>query len=989
MSRVFISYRREDSKWIARALKNQLCDELGADQVFMDVDSIDPGLDFVDTIEKAVGSVDVVLAILGQRWLDIKDAQGNRRLDDPHDFVRLEIATAIKRDIRLIPLLEKGAVMPAPDQLPPDLRPLSRRNALEISDTGFSDEVKRLITCLKGIWEQDQEREAESRADTVEQGDSTPADAVADAVALEYAAGDVTESRHTAEMDDLVASLREMLAREQEEKEKWKASATSAIGPADGGEAGAPPAAIAAVAGQAAPTPAPPAAVQPAATRNTEVPPARKRGRWRAPLAALLILLLAAACLALPYFFPQLAVLDIGQVAWLKQQLGDGALLAPPANQPSQPPQTQPPAETPTPHANDPAAAGPGEPADAEGLAGIQESDAGEGDSGAAAPQPPAGEETADGEDTAAGEDAAAGEATADEAAANAVDPEAAGPNPAPNDPAAPGAGSAAPSLTPGVVTGVVFHDLNRNGTQEEDEDGLPGIRLTIRPQLPDEDSAPPSGADEPTATSEADGRYQVELPPGAFVVSVDADDVDLPPGATATADAEQTVRVTAGEQQTLHFGFHQEGQLSGVVFDDRNADGDRDQDEPGIAAVTLRVNLSWGGEQTITTDPQGAFTASVSAGEATWEPIGESWPAGATFTSDRSITVPAGGAVTSELAVVRQGELRGLVFQDQNGNQKQDPGEPALDKIKVLIYPLKNGKPQRAGVISSYERIHKLPAGDYIIGPNLVSDSQFANWLVTIERSKVVRVTAGGRPAEYRFGFQQPGEIELVVFNDVDGNGQQDRDEPGLKNVPVEITNSDGHVLNLVTGDDGKKRALIPPGPTVVEPKQLKLPDGAALKTTRSTTVNVAGGGVESVKLCYQKDPLRVNISELNPALCEQLLARCKREGVNLQAVMDRGSVTIEKSPQEDEPGLKITIAQGNQLRITHITKHRNQHFVWVAAVTLADGNSKKAGLWTSLAGLQPRAGAPQGVDGRPQNFNDNNNRPLLQPFNRLLPRR
>ena len=88
MSKVFISYRREDTKWMARALKDRLCEELGQDQVFMDVDSIDLGTDFVDAIENAVAQVDVVIALIGKQWLEIKDDRGRRRLVGQRHFVR-------------------------------------------------------------------------------------------------------------------------------------------------------------------------------------------------------------------------------------------------------------------------------------------------------------------------------------------------------------------------------------------------------------------------------------------------------------------------------------------------------------------------------------------------------------------------------------------------------------------------------------------------------------------------------------------------------------------------------------------------------------------------------------------------------------------------------------------------------------------------------------------------------------------------------------
>ncbi len=157
MSRIFISYRREDTKWMARALKDRLGDAYGHKNIFMDVDSIDFGLDFQEVIEKAVGQVDVVLALIGRNWLSITDNEGRPRIHNPDDFVRLEIAAALKRDIRLIPLLERGVAMPSTDELPQEIQSLARRNALEVADTAFDEDVGRLISSLNRMWEQEAE----------------------------------------------------------------------------------------------------------------------------------------------------------------------------------------------------------------------------------------------------------------------------------------------------------------------------------------------------------------------------------------------------------------------------------------------------------------------------------------------------------------------------------------------------------------------------------------------------------------------------------------------------------------------------------------------------------------------------------------------------------------------------------------------------------------------------------------------------------------
>jgi len=151
VSRIFISYRRDDSAGYAGRLYDRLSQHFGDDNVFMDIDTIPVGMDFVEVIEESVGSCDVLIALIGKQWLTITDAQGRRRLDNPEDFVRLEIKTALDRNILVIPALIRGASMPRSQDLPDVLQKLARRNALEISDR-FHPEVDRLIKELdKGL----------------------------------------------------------------------------------------------------------------------------------------------------------------------------------------------------------------------------------------------------------------------------------------------------------------------------------------------------------------------------------------------------------------------------------------------------------------------------------------------------------------------------------------------------------------------------------------------------------------------------------------------------------------------------------------------------------------------------------------------------------------------------------------------------------------------------------------------------------------------
>lgn len=150
---IFISYRREDADAHAGRLYDRLCDHFGEDRVFMDVDSIAFGVDFTRAVIEAVSGCDILLALIGRDWLTITDGKGRRRIDNPDDWVRTEIETALQRDIRVVPVLVDGAELPQADDLPPSLRSLIRRQALKLSHASFRSEAARLVTAIDKVLE--------------------------------------------------------------------------------------------------------------------------------------------------------------------------------------------------------------------------------------------------------------------------------------------------------------------------------------------------------------------------------------------------------------------------------------------------------------------------------------------------------------------------------------------------------------------------------------------------------------------------------------------------------------------------------------------------------------------------------------------------------------------------------------------------------------------------------------------------------------------
>ncbi len=149
MPDIFISYRRDDSSGYAGRLYDQISEHFGADHVFMDVADIEPGSDFVEVIGEKVGTCNALIALIGKNWLTLKDEQNRPRLGSAEDFVGVEVLAALQRKVEVIPVLVGGAKMPLQRELPESLQPLSRHQALALSDTHFNRDVQDLITALE------------------------------------------------------------------------------------------------------------------------------------------------------------------------------------------------------------------------------------------------------------------------------------------------------------------------------------------------------------------------------------------------------------------------------------------------------------------------------------------------------------------------------------------------------------------------------------------------------------------------------------------------------------------------------------------------------------------------------------------------------------------------------------------------------------------------------------------------------------------------
>jgi hypothetical protein len=175
-TKVFINYRRsgDASRHVAGRIYDRLCQDLGKDCVFIDVDKIPLGRNFLTYLDEQIAKCDYVLALIGPAWIDVRDERGQRRLDDPKDWVRIELVAALRRGIPVVPVLVDGGQLPAEEDLPEGLRELPLLQALPLTETGFHHELDRLVGEIKGGQEQEGAHEPSSPTEPTKQDKAEP-----------------------------------------------------------------------------------------------------------------------------------------------------------------------------------------------------------------------------------------------------------------------------------------------------------------------------------------------------------------------------------------------------------------------------------------------------------------------------------------------------------------------------------------------------------------------------------------------------------------------------------------------------------------------------------------------------------------------------------------------------------------------------------------------------------------------------------------------
>lgn len=178
MAATFISYRRDDAAGYAGRLRESLERRLGPDGIFRDVDALKPGEDFARAIEARLAACKVMLVVIGREWLEARQPNGARRLDDPLDFVRIEVAVGLaRRPVLVVPVLVEGAPMPPSDALPENIRALARRHALSLRDETWDEDVDRLVAVINEATSSAAHAASSSAAGAVVAGERTARDA--------------------------------------------------------------------------------------------------------------------------------------------------------------------------------------------------------------------------------------------------------------------------------------------------------------------------------------------------------------------------------------------------------------------------------------------------------------------------------------------------------------------------------------------------------------------------------------------------------------------------------------------------------------------------------------------------------------------------------------------------------------------------------------------------------------------------------------------
>ena len=379
-----------------------------------------------------------------------------------------------------------------------------------------------------------------------------------------------------------------------------------------------------------------------------------------------------------------------------------------------------------------------------------------------------------------------------------------------------------------GTVNGHVFQDTDGNGKQDLSEPSLADVPVVITDSL----------GNTTTLTTDKDGNYTLVVPVGATKVEI------TDPAATrlTTANDPQTVNVTqGGSSNATPVGYQPVGRLTGHVFTDTNGNGVQDPTEPNSAGVPVLISPVNGAPITVTTDKDGNYSTPIPAGNSSIKVTDPSNTILTTNNNPQTVTVPQGKtAKSTPVGFQPLGTVTGHVFTDTNGNGMQDATEPNSAGVPVVITPV-TGKPLTIITDKDGNYTASVPAGSVTVNVTDPTNTK----LTTGNDPQTVDVPAFGSKATTPVGFQPlEGALTGRVFNDINGNGVQNADEPGIAGVTVTVKPATGNPVTVTTDKDGNYSVpTLPAGDAIITVTD---PTGLVLTTNnnpQTVTINPGTG--------------------------------------------------------------------------------------------------------------------------------------------------
>ncbi|RYD67321.1 MAG: DUF11 domain-containing protein, partial [Verrucomicrobiaceae bacterium] len=397
------------------------------------------------------------------------------------------------------------------------------------------------------------------------------------------------------------------------------------------------------------------------------------------------------------------------------------------------------------------------------------------------------------------------------------------------------------------VVTGHLYRDVNGNGAKDPGEPNLAGVNVFVAD----------SNNVTRTVVTDADGNWTASVPPGQTLIDIDESDPQFPSGAIQTQGVALTI-VTATTLNPVDAGpagFFVPAVITGHLYLDLNGNGNQDFVVHDLANVSIIVTDSNNVTQIVVTDSSGNWSATVPPGAATAtvDSTDPEYPAGYTITQGAAITnfTAVAGVTTGSTPVgfFLPAQVNGHVYIDTNGNGVQDPGEPDVVGVQVIVTSAINNT-QTVITDANGNWIATVPPGMTKIEINEAGPNYPALHAQTegLDPSFVTAVgslnTSAGND-----GFYRSGTISGHLFNDLNGNGTEDSGEPGLEGVDILITDVNGNTQTVTTDANGNWVATVPPGRADVDVVETdpQIPAGATKTTGDDPSFVIAAPGVDT----------------------------------------------------------------------------------------------------------------------------------------------